>query len=124
MTSPETQIVRTNLPNLIAVMYSESSFFRNSLDEAVMAEAGMTAEDLEEITPEGAAKLQEALNRVNHVEVITKACEENPRLAARAIMPSIYMAGTAFSAQDNVETTGTVAPMPAAPEEVAAAGAE
>lgn len=62
----------------------------------------MTREDLGEMSPEKAVKLQEALAEVDHLEVVTEYVKENPHQAAKAIIPGIYLVGASFTAQDRV----------------------
>jgi hypothetical protein len=109
MSSPNLSLVQTNLVNLLAVSKNETTYFANALDAAVLAEAGMTHDDLKKAVPEDLEKLRLALGTIDHLEVIEAAIVKNPNQAARALLPTIYMNGAIISAQDRQdEVTGTV----------------
>lgn len=112
MDSPELSLVQTNLPNLLAVSKAETAYFANALDEAVLAHAGMSQDDLKEAGHDDLVKLRDALSQIDHLEVILAAVKAEPNQAARALLPSIYMNGAMISAQDRAEKTGSVVPGP------------
>jgi predicted LPLAT superfamily acyltransferase len=97
-----TILVQSTLPALITVLHAETDPIRNALDTAVLAEAGMNRDDLAEMDPDKAVKLQKALADVDHLAVVTDYVKNNPEQAAKAIIPGIYLAGASFTAQDRV----------------------
>lgn len=100
MDTPPTRIVQTTLPQLIHVLHTESEPFRSALDQGVLDKAGLTAEDLQDMNPEKGARLQAALAAVNHLDIVTAYIKEHPGVAARVIMPTVYLAGASYTAQE------------------------
>jgi len=120
MTTPNLSLVSTTFPQLFAVMRDEVSFFSGVLDKAVLEHAGMAPEDLHDATHERLLEVQGSVAKVDHLSVIEEAVVKNPALAARALMPAIYLGGAIIHAQERGdEAAGSVGP--STPEQLAAA---
>jgi len=117
METPTNQIVQTSFSQLISILCAESGSFAQALNKAVMEDSGMTSEDIKELDAEKATTLQRSVAAVDHLDVVEAAVSANPRLAARAILPMIYLTSAAFSAQERPERTANILPGPKAEKE-------
>jgi hypothetical protein len=102
MSSSPTILVQSTLPALINVLHAETEPVRNALDTAVLEQAGLERDDLKNMDADKATKLQEALAAVNHLDKVIEFVKANPEQAAKAILPSVYLVGASFTAQDKV----------------------
>lgn len=96
--APASEIQVVDLPNLLATLFTYTQPAGQALDAAIRANADGDDPDAH----------KRAIIETSHFDAISAWCAENPQLAARIVLATLYLASGRYTAQ--------VAKAPPAPE--------